>query len=445
MSDTDSTFRMPGSGEAAGVEVGEHIAPGTIIGDYAVLSLLATGGHGAVYVAEHRWLGRRAAVKVLLPDLAGSTEAVERFLREARAVNRIRHPNIVEIHDGGALPDGRPYCVMELLPGRSLSEIIRARGALAPAEAVAYLAPLCDALDAAHAAGVIHRDVKASNVLVASEGDPPVVKLLDFGIAKLAAPEEAGLTTVGERLGSTGAMSPEQIRGETVEARTDVYALGVLLHQMLTGHLPFEAQDPREIEQMHLTAEPPRPSRWMGTPPVLDAVVARAMAKVPERRFAGAGDLLQAARDALGAAARAELQRAPAVAVHVALAPASADPGDEDLVALASGADAVEGALYAAGFSLPLATASSVLAVRLLPTEPAARGAARAEAVSVAQALLERLSGLPLRVAVSVHAGEADVRHTSGGPEIAGGPVCRISEWVPDQAEGLHVSPAAAG
>src|SRR6266478_5793915 len=174
-------------------------------------------------------------------ELAPSPEMVERFVREARVVNRIRHPNIVDIYEFGELDDKRPYFVMELLEGTSLASIVERRGRLSPAQALSYLEPVCDALRAAHAAGVVHRDLKASNVAVVKEGDPPRVKLLDFGIAKLVrtAPGERGLTAVGQRIGTPYAMAPEQIRGGAIDARVDIYALGVLLYQLLTGRYPF--------------------------------------------------------------------------------------------------------------------------------------------------------------------------------------------------------------
>ncbi|HZI05513.1 MAG TPA: serine/threonine-protein kinase, partial [Archangium sp.] len=200
-------------------------------------AVLASGGHGAVYEAEHRILGRRAAVKVLHPHLTDQGEMLQRFVREARVVNQIRHPHIVDVYDFGMLQDGSPYYVMELLPGRTLSQLLQERGRLSPERALAYLEPVCAALEAAHQAGVVHRDLKASNVAVVSEGEPPVVKLLDFGIAKLIhlEPGQEGLTMAGQRLGTSQAMAPEQFRGGMIGPTTGVYALGVLLYQMLVG------------------------------------------------------------------------------------------------------------------------------------------------------------------------------------------------------------------
>src|SRR5262249_13246467 len=163
--------------------------------------------------------------------------------REARAVNLVRHPNIVDIYDFGELPDRRPYFVMELLEGLSVSALLEERGVIPASETLSIVEPVCAALQAAHDVGVIHRDLKASNIFVVRRGSESVIKLLDFGIAKLVQPGAGGrgLTSAGTRLGTPYAMAPEQIRFGPVDARTDVYALGVLLHHLLTGRHPFEA------------------------------------------------------------------------------------------------------------------------------------------------------------------------------------------------------------
>ena len=171
--------------------------PGTFAGSYVLKRELASGGGGTVYEAQHRLLGRRAAVKVLRRELAGSPQMVARFLREALAVNMIKHPNIVDIYEFGELPDGRPFYVMELLEGTDLRSVLHDQGRISPPEVLEYLEPVCSALEAAHARGIVHRDLKASNIFIAatSNGDNSapkrVVKLLDFGIAKLLHPDAA--------------------------------------------------------------------------------------------------------------------------------------------------------------------------------------------------------------------------------------------------------------
>lgn len=426
----DETRPGPGaiSRSGAGPSVlDDELAPGAQVGEYVVERLLASGGQGAVYVARHRVLGRRAALKVLRRTLASSPQMTARFVREARVVNVIGHPNIVDIYDIGALPDGRPFCVMELLRGRSLFALLAERGALPAAEVLALLEPVAAALQAAHDAGVIHRDVKASNVFVAAEGEAPRVKLLDFGVAKVEDPGREGLTAVGQRVGSVHAMAPEQIRGEPVDPRTDVYALGVLLHQMLTGRYPFAATDPAELERLHLEAAPPRPSTLAPVPPALDAVVARCLEKDPERRWTSARAVVEAFRAALAGPCEAR-RLVPAVAIHVALATAEGQ-GDDSLLDQADAAEAAEGELRGAGYALPLAVPAAVLGVRLLPDEPWAAAAARAEAVALGQALHRALQQPHLLIAVSVHAADAEVAAGPEGPTIAGGPVCDAAAW----------------
>src|SRR5262245_37814049 len=226
--------------------IDDDLPPGASAGDYVIESRVASGGCGTVYVATHALLGRRAAVKVLHGRLAASPQMVERFVREARAANIIRHPGIVDIFEFGALSDGRPYFVMELLEGTDLDTLLRMRGRLAFDEVLEILEPVVEALEAAHAAGIVHRDLKASNIMLLNSGGPRAVKLLDFGVAKLLVPEPGAeaLTSMGQRLGTPVAMAPEQIRCGPVDARTDVYALGVLIFQMLTGRYPFAGADP---------------------------------------------------------------------------------------------------------------------------------------------------------------------------------------------------------
>ncbi len=427
----------------------DDLVPGARVGEYVVQGSIAQGGHGAVYLAEHRVLGRRAAVKVMHRRLVGSPEMVARFVREARVVNQIGHPNIVDIYDLGTLPDGRPYCVMELLPGVSLAEVLRRRGRLSPAEALALLEPACAALSAAHAAGVVHRDVKATNIVVLEEGDRPRVKLLDFGVAKVTEPGQAGLTAVGQRLGTTLAMAPEQIRGEAVDARADVYALGVLLHHLVTGDLPFRSDDVADLERQHLEAPPPRPSAVAPVPLALDAVVLRALEKRPEERFASVAELLAALRAAVGSEAPAAAREwdAPAIAVHVAVGEGAEDPDDEALAAQAVVLEAVEQALQSAGFSFPVATSSSVLAARLLPADAAQSREQRAQALALAgglPGLARRTSGqASLRVQVCVHADLARVRATPQGPAVVGGPICQTEAWVVASGGELHATASA--
>jgi len=432
----------PGTAAAPGAE--EELAPGALAGAWRVEGLLARGGHGLVYLATHRGSGRRAALKVLQRRFADAPEMAARFVREGVILSRLHHPAVVEYLELGLLADGRPFCAMELLEGRTLQEHLRTRGRLAPEEALALLAPVCAALEAAHAAGIVHRDVKSSNVFLA--GDPPAPRLLDFGVAKPTAPEAAGLTAVGERVGSAHAMSPEQIRGEPVDARTDVYALGVLLHQLVTGALPFTAAEPAELERLHLEGAPPAASRTAPVPPAVDEVIARAMAKAPAGRFPSAAaflDALRAAAEPDPAARQAEGTEALAAAIHVAVQPAGV--GEAELLAQAVLEAEAEGALAEAGFALDVRAPGVLLATAVLPREPAAARAAREAAVAAGRALAARLAaraGAETRVRVTVHAGPVRV-----GPagERLGGPLFRTAEWVREGEGALEVTPAAAG
>src|SRR5512133_629911 len=337
MAQEDATTPIAGRSPTAPGEPGveEELAPGALAGAWRVEGLLARGGHGAVYVASHRDTGRRAALKVLQRKFADVPGMAARFVREGVLLSRLRHPAVVEYLELGLLSDGRPFCAMELLVGRTLQEVLRDRGRLAPAEALTLLDPVCAALDAAHRAGVVHRDVKSSNVFIVA-GDPPGVKLLDFGVAKPTGLQAEALTAVGERIGSAHAMSPEQIRGEPVDARTDVYALGILLYQLLTGTPPFAATDPIELERLHLDAPPPAPGRVAPVPPAVDAVAARALAKRPDERFPSASAFVDALRAAVQGDATAG-REASGVGVHVAVL---ADEGDEDAAVVQAGLEA---------------------------------------------------------------------------------------------------------
>jgi len=420
-------------------EADPGLAPGSLIGDYLVVARIAEGGHGAVYEAEHRTLGRRAAIKVMHRHLADSDEMVARFVREAKVVNQVRHPAIVDIYDLGQLPDGRPYCVMEFLPGRSLSALLAASGRLEPRVAVAILEQICGALSAAHAAGIVHRDVKASNVML-DGSDPPRAKLLDFGIAKVTTAGAAGLTRAGERLGTHSYMSPEQLRCLPVDGRTDVYAAGVLLFQLLAGRLPFLGADPAEIERLHLEAPPPRVSLSAPVSPAFDGVVARCLAKSPGDRYASADALAAALRAAAGAAGPETERRASAI--HVAFVAPAED--DDALARQAEALEAGEEVLRESGFSTPLVTASSLLAVRLLPAGADAGTAPGRDAMEVAARLRQAVRAASGDVAdelvVWVHVGAALLE----GEEVVGGAVCRPEEWAAPAPPGVHATPSVA-
>jgi hypothetical protein len=435
---------VAGPRDSYSLDVEGELAPGDRAGEYLILGTLAIGGCGTVYRAEHRVLERKAAVKVLHSALASSPEMVERFVREARVVNRIRHPNIVDIYEFGELKDRRPYFVMELLEGQSLAALIDQRGRLTPGKALSYLEPICDALAAAHAAGVVHRDLKGSNVAVVRDGDKPEVKLLDFGIAKLvrAGPGERGITAVGQRLGTPYAMAPEQVRGTAIDARVDIYALGVLLFQLLTGRYPFVSADSLEIERLHVEAPPPRPSSFAPVPPAVDAVVLRCLEKDPSLRYPDVRAFVAALRSAVHGTPEQAAHGGRGVAVYVEVCITGTE--DESLLGnLANLLDRTEEALRQGGFALYLQTGAALLGVRLLSPVAAEERKERAAAIELARSLLalqgNAVADPRLRLVIQVHADGVQVREGAGGGEVNGGPLVDLEAWV-EEGTGLRVT-----
>jgi eukaryotic-like serine/threonine-protein kinase len=304
-------------------------------GPFELEEVIASGGFGTIY----RALGG-VAIKVLHADLASSAEAIARFEREVAVLRRVRHPGLIEITDVGQLPDGRPYYAMELLHGRDLEAHIVERGRLSPAACLAVLGPLCDALAAAHDAGVVHRDIKASNVFMADDGR---VLLLDFGIARML-DGDVGLTRSRQALGTPSCMAPEQIAGRPATVRSDVYGLGALVYHMLTGQPAFadasSAVTVTVMQYLHAHARRPLATARANLPAAIDEVIGAAMALEPERRHPGPRELLTACRAALGepdADATGHTVR-PAMAVQVDVRVAGSDG---DLAAALDDADAV--------------------------------------------------------------------------------------------------------
>ncbi len=440
---SEAATTSPAAGGPPRTPVGP-LARGHRIGNYLVLGELAAGGFGAVYKVENVVLGRRAALKVLHDDLVTSGEVLARFVREARAANRIRHPNLVDIYDFGETDDGRPYFVMELLEGMDLDAHLQERGRLPVGEVLEVLEPLCDVLSAAHASGIIHRDIKASNVFLASQGGVRRVVLLDFGVAKLIEPGRPDLTTSRTVLGTPACMAPEQIAAGPVDARTDVYALGALLYHMLTGQLPFAAHSVSEMKHLHLTAPRPRVSALTSVSPALDEVIARAMHARPDQRYAGAGELLAAFKQAIGQPAAAPAVECAAVALHLDARVAAGhleDPGDALIDDLERVAALAQERLASRGFLLTRQLGHTLLFVRLLDASPdlsrRLRGASLDAARDLEAALAARTGRDPrVHIHLSLHAGSVTVL----GDRVAGGPLLEVSRWVSDQ-EGLHASP----
>jgi serine/threonine-protein kinase len=264
----------------------ELLQVGTMVGEYRIEGLLGEGGMGRVYAATHPVIGKRAAVKVLHPRMSMNPEVVDRFVQEARAVNQIGHPNIVDIFSFGELPDGQSYFVMESLKGESLHERIR-RQPLSRDELCHFVVDITHALDAAHEKGIIHRDLKPENVFLHQIKNGLQIKLLDFGIAKLANTEDTRLerTRTGAMMGTPKYIAPEQARGYAVDARVDIYSLGVMMFELATGRLPFEADNAMDLVASHLHDEPPRMSSMRrDIPRILDDLVAAMLAKRADDR-----------------------------------------------------------------------------------------------------------------------------------------------------------------
>jgi len=257
-------------------------------GRYRILSRLGEGGMGAVYLCAHEVLGRRYAVKVLRPDLAVDAELAERFRNEAIAASRIGGENVVDVLDFGAGEDGALYYVMEALEGRSLGALIAEDGPLDLPRALVLLEQICRALGAAHARGVVHRDVKPDNVFVVRLDDGTErAKVIDFGISRVTLERSGGerLTRAGAIIGTPEYMAPEQAAGDLIDHRADVYALGVLAYEMLTGTLPIVANTPVATLVAHQTRTPDAPSRRRaGIPAEVDALVLAALEKRPDDR-----------------------------------------------------------------------------------------------------------------------------------------------------------------
>jgi predicted Ser/Thr protein kinase len=282
-----------------GIEVGASTRIGTEVAGFRIESVLGRGGMSVVYVAEQTRLGRKVALKVLTTELSWDETFRERFVRESHVAATIDHPNIIPIYDAGEA-DGLLYIAMRFVQGPDLKEILK-RGALGVGRTIFLVEQLASALDAAHAHTLVHRDVKPGNILVEESTDHAY--LTDFGVAKQTTAR--GLTSTGHFLGTVEYAAPEQIEGGMVDARTDVYALGCVLYESLTGAPPFSHGTEHAVLHAHLVEPPPSVSRVRPELPLaFDGVIATAMAKDPDDRFASCGELAHAARNAASGTAR---------------------------------------------------------------------------------------------------------------------------------------------
>jgi len=285
-------------------------------GRYEILAPLAEGGMGAVYRARRTLLGDEVAIKIILGDgLSGVAGARERFMRESRASARLRHPNIVSVFDFNIEPDGHPFLVMELLNGRSLRDELAAAGRMSIEDVRRIIPPLCTALQFAHGLGIVHRDLKPANV-VAHEFTPGerVYKLVDFGLANIReTTPDARLTGPHEFIGTIHYAAPEQLSATVVDARSDVYSMGAMVFEMLTGRVPYPGSDPFTVLNGHLSSPVPRPSALRSDLPAwLDVTVGRALAKSPDDRWTDIAEFGRALCAAEGERRTTSIQVSPA-------------------------------------------------------------------------------------------------------------------------------------
>ena len=278
-----------------------------------MLEKIGTGGMGSVYKASQPAVNRMVAIKILHPKLAGRKDLTSRFRREARAMSQLTHPNTVKVFMYGELEDdGSLYIVMEMLEGRNLNQTVRKEGPLPPERAIPILIQVCGALQEAHDLGIVHRDLKPENIFLSRQGgiaDYP--KVLDFGLAKVTErqmqPDSVILTQEGMVFGTPEFMSPEQAQGKTLDARSDIYSLAVILYEVLTGKLPFSARTPMEYIQKHVM-EPAIPLNQRiperKFAPGLEEVLGHALAKKPDERYQSAAEFGEALRPFGGAAAQ---------------------------------------------------------------------------------------------------------------------------------------------
>ena len=379
---------------------------GTLLADrYRVIRTLGEGGMGRVYLAEHVRMGRLSAVKVMSPALAPTPDAISRFNREAANASQVNHPNVAAIYDFGETADGTLYLAMEYVEGETLAALVRRAGSLSLANAGELTRQIADALTAAHQRGIIHRDLKPDNILITRDADGrELVKLVDFGIAKTARGGGQTVTTVGMSIGTPEYMSPEQLAGEPLDVRTDIYSLGLVTFTMLTGQIPFPDPTSKQSLVHRLTTRPRslrdvRPSTaW---PERLQAALDRALSPEPADRHAKVGDFAMDVVAATGAASiDARTRRMTPLAVPTVaaplpqLAPASRPSRLVYLVA---------GALLLAG-GVAVVIAKGGLKSAPLPVADQSRVAADSTAVRVAPAVTTPAAPLAGRDAPAVSA-----------------------------------------
>ncbi len=292
---SDDTRFCPSDGSPLRSADGTSLIGSVIAERFHILEKLGEGGMGAVYLGEHVKMGRKSAIKVLTDSLAKDTEAIARFNREAANAARITHPNVCAIYDFGETDDGLIYLAMEFIEGESLTDLLRREGPLGPYRAATLISQAGDALQAAHHLGIVHRDLKPDNIMITrGRSSEEVVKVVDFGIAKAMGGEEGQqVTRTGLVVGTPEYMSPEQLSGDVLDGRSDIYSLALVLYKMLTGRLPFEAESAQEMMIKRLTDEPLSLNDALpggNFPNQLQEVMRRALHRMPSDRYSKASE-----------------------------------------------------------------------------------------------------------------------------------------------------------
>lgn len=429
---------------------------GTKISDYRINGVISCGGFGTVYRATHVNSGDSAAVKVLHPELITHDNDALRFKREVNVIQRLRHPNVVDVFDFGQLPDGRPFFVMELLFGETLEHRLLSRGRLSLDETLEILEPLASALDLAHAQSVIHRDLKPSNVFLAdsSNGKSRVV-LLDFGVAKVLDPSEQSLTASRQIIGTLACMSPEQLLGEKIDSRTDIYAVGILAYAMITGKAPFDVaardSDNPVVFLYARYVRPVAPSQHVRIDPALDVPILRALAQEPADRPATVGEFVESIKSAIRHAHtkntssdEGKERNGIAVYVEVGVEPGAMEEPDEALLLdLEMVLPGVTSVLNDAGLVPIVETGNNLLLVVAAPDDPILWSSLRKRVVEMVLLAHEKAQDRPgrdMRIRLTFAATTGSLVTNADGALIGGGLLDPIA-WLPTyQGEGVLLS-----
>ncbi len=421
----------------------EIFAPGALIGSYRIDALHATAGYSCVYRATDTVTGRTVAVKALHQRLAKKAKHVERFRREYDALRTIRHSNIVEMLDFGLLDNVLPYFVMEWCSGPTL-ETLLTEGGFTLEEALPMFRQLADAVQAVHDVGVIHRDIKPANIIVLPRaGEMPQLKLIDFGIAtpsNFVEAERTSLTSTGACIGTPHSMAPEQIYGGALDERTDVYAIGIVLYELLTGRKPFQASSVAEIVDMHLNVPPPNASDLAPVSATVDCVIRRCLAKAIGDRYAS----VSAVRAALEIAVEQQREQPAvvsnernAIGVHVDFdfLVDEDDVEDEDFDRLDELMDFAHRACADSGLRVALETGNGFLAVGLLPQGSTTNDRVRLAAINFARkvaAEYDREENQTIALSIVLHTAPIQAELSGGATTFVGGDLLSVASWSPD-------------